>query len=66
MDVFFVLYLTMTPVTGGASVTFMGGVMATPQLCQMAGSGIEAQTEAQAPDVDVTFVCHAERVGVAA
>lgn len=50
------LYIGLTP-TGGATVTVYGGVLTTPELCQMAGDGIAVSIEASVAGIDVTFAC---------
>ncbi len=56
-DTLFALYLAMTPIAGGATITIYGGVLTTPKLCEMAGAGIEAQIEAKVPTIDMKFAC---------
>lgn len=67
MDTVVALWLALSPVEGGGEpIVLIAGYLVTPELCAMAGAGIEARVEASVPGIDVVFACVPETVGTGA
>ena len=63
-DTLFALFLVLTPVDGGATVTVFAGVLTTAPLCRMAGAGIAREVQAEVPQLVVSFTCQPHVAGV--
>lgn len=57
------LHVTLTPASGGATVTIFAGALTTQELCHLAGDGIKRGIEAEVPEVAVRYACSALPVG---